>query len=131
LNEHNCAIVFINGPMGVGKTTFSRDLSKLFNAYNVSSSSFSLINIFYGDRTIIHADFYRQNCRYEILEYEVLPLLKSPYLALLEWCAPQLIDRSAKHFTLDISFTKNGSRKYLFNTFTNSKSILAKKFFSE
>jgi tRNA A37 threonylcarbamoyladenosine biosynthesis protein TsaE len=124
LSDFNYAVIFINGPMGVGKTSFSRNLAKRFNINCISSSSFSLINISFGDRTLIHADFYRQSYT---LHYEddILPYLDKSYLILFEWCKPTLIDKRAQHFTLDISFSNQGSRQYLFNTFPNSKSSLA------
>jgi tRNA A37 threonylcarbamoyladenosine biosynthesis protein TsaE len=124
LSDFNYAVIFINGPMGVGKTSFSRNLAKCFNINCISSSSFSLINISFGDRTLIHADFYRQSytLRYED---DILPYLDKSYLILFEWCKPTLIDKRAQHFTLDISFSNQGSRQYLFNTFPNSKSSLA------
>ena len=110
--------------MGVGKTSFSRDLAKLFNINCINSSSFSLINVSFGDRILIHADFYRQSDSLHF-EDDILPYLDKSYLILFEWCKPTLIDKRAQHFTLDISFSNHGSRKYIFNTFPNSKSVLA------
>jgi tRNA threonylcarbamoyl adenosine modification protein YjeE len=124
LSDFKHAVIFINGPMGVGKTSFSKDLAKLFNINCISSSSFSLINVFFGDRTLIHADFYRQSNTLHF-EDDILPYLDKSYLILFEWCKPTLIDKRAQHFTLDISFSNQGSRQYIFNPFPNSKSILA------
>lgn len=124
LSDFEQAVIFINGPMGVGKTSFSRDLSKLFKINCVASSSFSLINVSFGDRTLIHGDFYRQNCNLHF-EDDILPYLDKPYLILFEWCKPTLLDQRAQHFTLDISFSDFGDRKYSFKTFPNTKSILA------
>ena len=131
LSDFKKAVIFINGPMGVGKTSFSRELSKLYSINCVNSSSFSLINIFFGDRTLIHADFYRQRYTQELFEDEILPYLDKSYLLLFEWCEPSLIDQGAQHFSLDISLSKYGTRKYIFNTFPNSKSILANILFHE
>ena len=130
LSDFKHAVIFINGPMGVGKTSFSRDLAKLLNINCISSSSFSLINVSFGDRTLIHADFYRQSY---ILHFEddILPYLDKSYLILFEWCKPTLIDKRAQHFTLDISFSNHGSRQYIFNTFPYSKSILANSILHE
>src|SRR6056300_56943 len=122
-------VLYVNGPMGVGKTTFSRNLCNLFNGHSVNSSSFSLINIEFADRTIIHADFYRQAFSYELFEYEVLPHLSNSYIILFEWCKPLLLDNNAHHFTLDISY-KDGSRQYVFKSFATPKSILAMRVYN-
>ena len=124
LSDLKYAVIFINGPMGVGKTSFSRDLAKLFNVNCINSSSFSLINVSFGDRILIHADFYRQSGSLHF-DDDILPYLDKSYLILFEWCKPTFIDKRAQHFTLDISFSNQGSRKYIFNTFPISKSILA------
>ena len=130
LSDFKHAVIFINGPMGVGKTSFSRDLAKLFNVDCISSSSFSLINVSFGDRTLIHADLYRQSYTFNF-EDDILPYLDKSYLILLEWCKPTLIDKRAQHFTLDISFSNQGERQYTFNTFPNTKSILANSLLHE
>jgi len=122
-------VLFVNGPMGVGKTTFSRNLCRLFNGYFINSSSFSLINIEFADRTIIHADFYRQAFSYELFEYEVLPYLSNPYIILFEWCNPLLLDINAHHFSLEISYI-DGSRQFELNSFANPKSVLAKSVYN-
>ncbi|SHH20159.1 tRNA (adenosine(37)-N6)-threonylcarbamoyltransferase complex ATPase subunit type 1 TsaE [Thermosipho atlanticus] len=53
--------VFLNGDLGVGKTTFVRFFCENFgiNPEDVSSPTFAIVNIYEGIRLIYHVDIYR------------------------------------------------------------------------
>lgn len=125
IEKEERAIVFINGPMGVGKTRLARTIIDLFGGQFPNSASYSLINVIDGSRRILHGDFYRQCLDSEILECELLPSLSNKFLLLLEWCEPFKILNNTSHYKVTISFSDQGYRKYSICSFDCKKSILA------
>lgn len=79
-----------NGPMGAGKTTFIRALSRALGISDdeANSPSFSIINEYRSDTTaelIYHFDLYRLESVDEALEIGVEDYFDSGALCLLEW----------------------------------------------
>lgn len=79
-----------NGPMGAGKTTFIRALSRALGVSDdeANSPSFSIINEYRSDTTaelIYHFDLYRLESVDEALEIGVEDYFDSGALCLLEW----------------------------------------------
>ncbi len=79
-----------NGPMGAGKTTFIRALSRALGVSDdeANSPSFSIINEYRSDTTaelIYHFDLYRLDSVDEALEIGVEDYFDSGALCLLEW----------------------------------------------
>lgn len=54
-------IILLIGELGSGKTTFSKGLCSYFSIPedDVTSPSFTLLNIYYGSVKVYHLDFYR------------------------------------------------------------------------
>ena len=79
-----------NGPMGAGKTTFIRALTRALGVSDdeANSPSFSIINEYRSDTTaelIYHFDLYRLESVEEALEIGVEDYFDSGALCLLEW----------------------------------------------
>lgn len=79
-----------NGPMGAGKTTFIRALSRALGVSDdeANSPSFSIINEYRSETTaelIYHFDLYRLESVDEALEIGVEDYFDSGALCLLEW----------------------------------------------
>ena len=105
--ERKNTILFLNGPMGIGKTTFARTLLRLFECTSVSSTSYGIVNKYKGSRNVIHCDFYRYKPDEEFYETEIFPLLEDHYLLVLEWAVSEkksvtkpIITKSTFHFTM-------------------------------
>lgn len=107
-------ILFLNGPMGIGKTTFTSVLLRFFNCLDVSSSSYGIVNQYQGTRNIIHCDFYRFEPDLEFFESEVFPLLGDHYLLVFEWAPPKIILDDTKHFQLNFSLVDSHRRELSF-----------------
>jgi tRNA threonylcarbamoyladenosine biosynthesis protein TsaE len=82
--------VLLDGPLGAGKTLFTRGLvSGLLGAKaasQVKSPSFVLINEYRGSKgpLVAHIDFYRLTGWKELLD-EALDYLSAPCLIVIEW----------------------------------------------
>ena len=91
-------IFFMEGEMGAGKTTFAHFLAKEINGQKISSSSFGLVNVYNGDRIVVHCDFYRQHWDHEFYETEILEHLDSSSVLILEFqLGANLITRRSEH----------------------------------
>jgi tRNA threonylcarbamoyladenosine biosynthesis protein TsaE len=72
-------ILFLEGPVGAGKTTFT----KIFiENKNVQSPTYSLINEY---ESILHADFYRLEQKEEIVHLEIPMYIEEKDYFLIEW----------------------------------------------
>ena len=92
-------IVFLQGPMGAGKTTFVRFVGEYFNVDDVSSPSFSLVNEYETTVPIIHIDLYRCNSEKEIDLLDLDHYLsKETHIIFIEWAqkAPWLLNAYTK-----------------------------------
>lgn len=108
-------VLFVNGSMGVGKTTFSRSLITMYGGTNVNSASYGIVSKISCDFCILHCDFYRYEPNDLFFETEILPLLSDKYLLLLEWATPQITFSNAIHYHLEITLSDNGTRSLKFS----------------
>jgi tRNA threonylcarbamoyladenosine biosynthesis protein TsaE len=104
--------IFLNGEIGAGKTYLCSRIASHFGVENLTSSSFGRVSMHPGDVNIVHCDFYRSKLNPEFFSLEVEPLLKAPWLLLVEWAKneEQAID-TAKNMRMEIIHKGANSRE--------------------
>ncbi len=112
------ACVFLEGPLGAGKTLFTRGLvSGLLGvkaASQVKSPSFVLINEYKGKEgpLVAHIDFYRLNGWEELVD-ELLDYLSTPCLIVIEWpklCQSFFVPHVRQAYNISIKITGPSER---------------------
>ena len=106
-------ILFLNGEMGAGKTTFSKALCKELGVLDlVKSPTFSIVNEYQTQKgdALYHFDFYRLNNEEEALDIGIEEYFDSGNYCLIEWASqiPSLIP--AKHLCIDFEIGENQER---------------------
>jgi len=103
------AIVFLNGNLSAGKTTFVNYLTKSLNLSSATSPTFSLQQI-YNNR-VFHYDFYRVDFS-EIANLGLIDEFEKEGLHLIEWAMDELktllIEAGFKCYDLNIKPCQNG-----------------------
>lgn len=113
------AVIFIEGPLGAGKTTFTQHFIKPIEG-EVFSPTYSLINEI---GPYVHADFYRLKDPEEIVHLELEYYLEDKDYLIIEWGRAYLtniikyLDDNFSIYQLDIEIQNN------FRNFTLSKLI--------
>ena len=96
------------GEMGVGKTTFIKQLCYSLGVnQEVTSPTFSLVNEYETDNSdiIYHFDFYRIEKPEEALDFGLYEYLDSGNICLLEW--PEMIENLLPEETIKIEISLN------------------------
>ncbi len=80
-------VVLLKGEMGMGKTTFVKELVKSLGIDDVvSSPTFSLVNEYSSQKNkVYHFDFYRINSVEEALDFGVEEYMYSDKFCFMEW----------------------------------------------
>lgn len=73
------ALVFVEGPVGAGKTTFCQHF---IGDTNVMSPTYNVVSEF---KQILHADFYRLEKQEEVLQLELPLYLDDKHWFFIEW----------------------------------------------
>ena len=108
-------VLTLSGPLGVGKTAFSKCVAELLKvSLTVTSPSFVLRNDYPTDDAVFslmsHIDAYRMEDSDEILSVGWLDLLERPHtLVVLEWPERIGVHVPKRHYALSLSFS--GSRR--------------------
>lgn len=86
---HAPAIIYLEGPLGAGKTTFVQGfLQGLGYEGLVKSPTYTLIETYnVNEAVILHADLYRIKSTYELEEMGFRDYFNSNTIALIEWAS--------------------------------------------
>ena len=108
--------ILLNGEIGAGKTYLCSRIASYFGVVNLTSSSFGRVSMHAGDVNVVHCDFYRSKLNYEFFLQSVEPLLKPPWLLLVEWSKneEQIID-TGKIMEIEIIHKGANSREIRLN----------------
>jgi len=102
--------IFINGIIGAGKTSLASLLVDNFNHVDLTSSSYSLINIYDGSPLIVHCDFYRTQWSHEFYDIEIQPIINGHHLLFFEWVTPHVLENSIRALSVEIDVNSSGTR---------------------
>ena len=81
-------IIFLDGDIGSGKTTFVKSFSKKFSNQNIHSPTFSLVNEYLTPKIkIFHYDLYRINSTQELFEIGVDNYFMQDGIHFIEWAS--------------------------------------------
>ncbi len=80
-------VVCLEGELGAGKTHFVKGMAEGFgiDSDEVSSPTFTLINEYYGDKTLYHFDCYRMESPREALEIGAEEYFYGEGVTVIEW----------------------------------------------
>lgn len=111
--ENPKKVILFHGEMGVGKTTFIKQLCKTLGVTEPTSSpTFSLVNEYQtvNEETVFHFDFYRLKKESEALDMGVEDYLYSGNWCFIEWAEqiPNLIPE--EHSSITIELLPDGKR---------------------
>ena len=116
LNNIKYKILFLNGPIGAGKTTLIKNLCSQFGVKEiVSSPTFSILNEYnYNDEKIFHFDFYRINNFKEILDIGIYDYIDSKSICFIEWGDLIMNRIKTRNHIIDINIISDTKREISF-----------------
>ena len=116
INQNPHKVILFNGEMGVGKTTFIKELAKVLGVNEPTSSpTFSLVNEYQtnDNQLVYHFDVYRLKHESEALDMGIDEYLYSGNWCFIEWAEkiPNLIPQ--QHSVIDIKLLPNNERELI------------------
>ncbi len=100
LNPGDCLALY--GELGAGKTAFTRGLARGLNCeVDVSSPTFSIINIYPGDIELVHVDLYRIEDNLESIGWD--DIFMPDRIIVIEW--PEKAKNHLPEKRVDILFS--------------------------
>ena len=112
INDHT--IVCFYGEMGVGKTTFIKEICKKLGVEDVvSSPTFSIINEYLtdNDESVYHFDFYRIEKEEEAFDIGYEEYFYQGNLCLIEW--PEKISSIIPKNIIKVQITRNDEQRII------------------
>ena len=105
-------IWLLYGSLGAGKTTFVRYMSEYLNISDtVCSPTFTLINIYSGDRTVVHADLYRLNSHDDFYALDFDRYCDQNHILFIEW--PEKLPKGYFKSFVEVNFEIKGTKREL------------------
>lgn len=108
------AVIILDGPVGAGKTTFTRVL--LEEKKEAPSPTYSIINEI---DNYLHADFYRIEDKNELIHLEIPMYLEDKDFFIIEWGLPfvreikKIVGDEFHYYQLTIEINDNQSRNFI------------------
>ena len=104
------AVIYLNGALGAGKTTFTRGfLRGLGFNDKVKSPTYTLVEPYdFADRQIFHFDFYRINNVSELQQIGIEEYFSSSSICLIEWPEKGVPLVPQADLVCDIEFANEG-----------------------
>ncbi|MFM7398008.1 MAG: tRNA (adenosine(37)-N6)-threonylcarbamoyltransferase complex ATPase subunit type 1 TsaE [Verrucomicrobiota bacterium] len=107
----------LSGDLGAGKTTFVRGLARgLGYAGDVTSPSFSLLNVLEGRRRLLHVDAYRLKTPEAFDGLMVWDLAKTPWNLVVEWPERVAGRLPADAWSMEAEMLPDGTHRYRLTT---------------
>ena len=81
------SIILLWGEMGSGKTTFTKSLCSRLGvpSKNVTSPTYTLVNIYQGNLPIFHVDLFRLSSLNEMEDFDRHDLMSEEGITIVEW----------------------------------------------
>jgi tRNA threonylcarbamoyladenosine biosynthesis protein TsaE len=104
-------VVFLNGDLGSGKTSFVKHICKEFGIENVSSPSFAIVNEYHNKKNFVHFDFYRIKKVEELYDIGFHEYFNRENIVFIEWSNmfPNILPK--QNYQIDLKFVNNMSRE--------------------
>lgn len=101
-------IVFLNGNLGAGKTTFVKAFAKASNcAEEGSSPTFTIMQRYKGEKDVIHFDLYRLNHFEELETIGFFETMEEEGTKFVEWAEKFNLENEFENF-IEINIKNNG-----------------------
>lgn len=99
-------LIALRGDLGAGKTHFVKGMGKSFSIpeEEISSPTFSLIQIYSGTRNLVHLDLYRLETVSELLELGLEDYRQSSCIVVVEW-AEKFLEYLKPNYSITIKST--------------------------
>ena len=107
-------IITLHGPLGAGKTTFAKGIiSALCNIslHEVSSPTFTYMNIYTGENPLHHFDLYRITNEDQFFQLGLCEYLDQNAICLVEW--PEKISNYLKKTTTQVTLSYRDANERL------------------
>ena len=103
-------VVFLEGDLGAGKTTFVKGMAEAFDVARdeVSSPTFQYLNIYKGQTYLYHFDLYRLTDEASFIEMGFHELLEGDGVCCVEWSERLKSLRAIKNIQVTIAHEQEG-----------------------
>jgi tRNA threonylcarbamoyladenosine biosynthesis protein TsaE len=107
-------VIALYGELGTGKTQFIKGICKgLSIAEEVTSPTFTIMNIYKNEHTIYHFDFYRLVSENEIFELGINDFLFSDGISLIEWAERGKVFLPEKRFDIVFDYGEDENTRLI------------------